>query len=250
MIILPAIDIIEGKPVRLYKGDYAQMETMEATVLELACVFEKEGAPFLHIVDLDGAKEGKLVNHKQIIEVVKRLSIPIEVGGGIRTLEDIAYYLDNGVERVILGTSAMEDEGLLIAALNKYGERIAVGVDFKDDYVYGRGWLQSSDLHYIDFSKYLEKLGVKTIIVTDISKDGTLEGPNLEMLTKLKKEVNIQIVASGGIKNLDDIKALNNLNLYGAITGKAMYHKTLNLKEAIQLTKGVCYVYKKNHSLP
>lgn len=239
MIILPAIDIIDGLPVRLYKGDYNQMESVEGTILDLAVVFEKEGAPFLHLVDLDGAKAGKLVNQKKIIEVAKTLSIPVEVGGGIRTLEDITYYLENGVERVILGTSAMEDENLLVTALAQYGERIAVGVDFKDDYVYGRGWLQSSDLHYIDFSKYLEKLGVKTIIVTDISKDGTLEGPNLEMLNRLKDEVSIQIVASGGIKSIDDIKALNDLKLYGAITGKAMYHKTLDLKEAIQLTKEV-----------
>ncbi|MDQ0359564.1 1-(5-phosphoribosyl)-5-[(5-phosphoribosylamino)methylideneamino]imidazole-4-carboxamide isomerase [Breznakia pachnodae] len=239
MIILPAIDIIDGLPVRLYKGDYNQMESVEGTILDLAVVFEKEGAPFLHLVDLDGAKTGKLVNHEKIIEVAKTLSIPVEVGGGIRTLEDITYYLENGVERVILGTSAMEDENLLVTALAQYGERIAVGVDFKDDYVYGRGWLQSSDLHYIDFSKYLEKLGVKTIIVTDISKDGTLEGPNLEMLNRLKDEVSIQIVASGGIKSIDDIRALNDLKLYGAITGKAMYHKTLDLKEAIQLTKEV-----------
>lgn len=239
MIILPAIDIIDGLPVRLYKGDYNQVESVDGTILELAVVFEKAGASFLHLVDLDGAKAGTLVNQKKIIEVAKTLSIPVEVGGGIRTLEDIAYYLENGVERVILGTSAMEDENLLVTALAEYGERIAVGVDFKDDYVYGRGWLQSSDLHYIDFSKYLEKLGVKTIIVTDISKDGTLEGPNLEMLNRLKDEVSIQIVASGGIKSIEDIKALSDLKLYGAITGKAMYHKTLDLQEAIQLTKEV-----------
>ena len=239
MIILPAIDIINGLPVRLYKGDYNQMESVEGTVLELAQIFEKKGAPFLHLVDLDGAKVGKLVNHKQMIEVAKTLLIPVEVGGGVRTMEDITFYLENGVQRVILGTSAMEDENLLVTALKTYGDKIAVGVDFKDDYVYGRGWLQSSNLHYIDFSKHLENLGVKTIIVTDISKDGTLEGPNLEMLMRLKSEVNINIIASGGIKNIDDIKALHNLELYGAITGKAMYHKTLDLEEAIALTMEV-----------
>lgn len=238
MIIIPAIDIIDGKPVRLYKGDYSKMEIVAEDILETAKSFEALGAGYVHLVDLDGAKKGELVNGDLIIEVVKALSIPVEVGGGIRTIETIEYLINNGVSRVILGTSAMEDEELLVKAIETFGDKIAVGIDCKDGYAYGRGWLEGSSLYYIDFAKRLEKLGVKNIIVTDISKDGTLEGPNVEMLEKLSKEVSIDITASGGIRDLDNIKELNNLNLYGAITGKAIYSNTLSLKDAIQFTKG------------
>ncbi|MDF9825642.1 phosphoribosylformimino-5-aminoimidazole carboxamide ribotide isomerase [Breznakia sp. PF5-3] len=238
MIILPAIDIIDSKPVRLYKGDYNQVEEVSGTVLEVAKTFETEGAQYLHIVDLDGAKDGSMVNKDLIIELVNQVTIPIEVGGGIRSMEAISYYLDHGVARIILGTSAIDNKDLLKEALEKYGDRIAVGIDFKDDYVYGRGWLEASNLHYVEFAKDLATLGVKTIIVTDISKDGTLEGPNVEMLKRLSKEVDINIIASGGIKDINDIKALNDIHVYGAITGKAMYHKTLDLKEALKISKG------------
>lgn len=233
MIILPAIDIINRQPVRLYQGDYAQKEVVGQSVLELAKKFEKEGASYLHLVDLDGAKEGVLTNQEVIVEVAEKLSIPVEIGGGIRSMESVSYYLNRGVSRVILGTSAMEDPAFLEAALAAYGDQIAVGIDCKDGYVYGRGWLEASSLYYIDFAKQLEAKGVKTVIVTDISKDGTLSGPNIDMLSKLKNEVSMNIVASGGIHVMDDIKALQALDLYGAISGKAMYHKTLNLKEAI-----------------
>lgn len=237
MIIIPAIDIINKQPVRLYQGDYNQKEVVGQSILDLALTFEKEGAKYLHLVDLDGAKEGSLMNQEVIVEVAKKLSIPIEIGGGIRTMESIDYYLDNGIDRVILGTSAMEDEALLQKAIAKYKERIAIGLDCKDGYVYGRGWLASSSLYYIDFAKELEKKGVKTIIVTDISKDGTLSGPNVEMLEKLSKEVNMNIVASGGIRDITHIKELKKIGVYGAITGKAMYHKTLDLKEAIKISE-------------
>lgn len=237
MIILPAIDILNKQPVRLYKGDYNQVEQVQASVLELAKTFEAEGASFLHVVDLDGAKHGSLVNKEVIVEVAQALSIPIEVGGGIRSIEAISYYLDHGVQRVILGTSAMEDEALLVEALAKYQDRIVVGVDFKDEYVYGRGWLEASKLHYLDFARYLEKMGVKTIIVTDISKDGTLEGVNTKMLLALQEVVSIDIIASGGIRDMEDIKRLKAIDVAGAITGKAMYHKTLDLKAAIAYTK-------------
>ncbi|NBK97933.1 MAG: 1-(5-phosphoribosyl)-5-[(5-phosphoribosylamino)methylideneamino]imidazole-4-carboxamide isomerase [Erysipelotrichia bacterium] len=238
MIIIPAIDIINHEPVRLYQGDYLQKEVVGQSVLELAKTFEKEGASYLHLVDLDGAKEGNLINQSLIVDVAKALSIPVEVGGGIRTMEAISYYLEQGVERVILGTSAMEDETLLTQAMAKYGKRIAVGIDCKDGYVYGRGWLEASHLHYLDFAKTLENKGVQTIIVTDITKDGTLSGPNVEMLKQLKESVSMDIVASGGIKDIEDIQALKQLGLYAAITGKAMYHKTLDLKSAISLCKG------------
>ena len=237
MIIIPAIDIIDGKPVRLYQGDYNKKEVVAEDILETAKSFEKLGASYVHLVDLDGAKKGQLVNGEAIIKVAKTLDIPVEVGGGIRNLETIDYLLTNGVSRVILGTSAMEDEEMLKTAVLKYKEKIAVGIDCKDGYAYGRGWLEGSSLYYIDFAKKLEKIGVKNVIVTDISKDGTLEGPNVEMLKKLSEEVNMDITASGGIRDIDNIKSLNDLNLYGAITGKAIYAKTLSLEEAIKVTK-------------
>lgn len=237
MQILPAIDIINKQPVRLYQGDYSQKEVVGKSVLEIAQTFVKEGATYLHLVDLDGAKEGSLINASLIVDIAKKLPIPVEVGGGIRSMEAISYYLNNGVDRVILGTSAMEDKALLQAALNEYKDKIAVGIDCKNGYVCGRGWLCESKLHYIEFAKYVEQLGVKTIIVTDITKDGTLSGSNVEMLETLKKHVQMNIIASGGIKDIEDIKALKKIGVYGAITGKAMYHKTLSLKAAIAVAK-------------
>lgn len=238
MIILPAIDIIDGKPVRLYQGDYNKKEIVAEDILETAISFENAGAEYLHLVDLDGAKKGEPVNGEVIIKVAKTLKIPVEIGGGIRNFETIKYYIENGISRVILGTSAMEDEGLLVKAVKEYGDKIAVGIDCKDGYAYGRGWLEGSSLYYIDFAKTLEKIGVKNVIVTDISKDGTLEGPNVEMLKELSEAVNMDITASGGIRDIDNIKDLNYLGLYGAITGKAIYANTLSLEEAIKLTKG------------
>lgn len=237
MIILPAIDIIDGKPVRLYQGDYNKKEIVAEDVLITAKSFQDAGAEYVHLVDLDGAKTGELVNKDVIVKVAQTLDIPVEIGGGIRRFETIKYYLENGISRVILGTSAMEDEELLVKAVKSYGDKIAVGIDCKDGYAYGRGWLEGSSLYYIDFAKKLEKLGVKNVIVTDISKDGTLEGPNVEMLKNLSEEVNMDITASGGIRDINNIKDLNDLGLYGAITGKAIYSNTLSLEEAIKLTK-------------
>lgn len=237
MIILPAIDIIDRKPVRLYQGDYAQKEIVGSSMMELAKNFEQSGAEYIHLVDLDGAKEGKRVNHEIILETAHALDVPVEVGGGIRTMAQIESYLENGIDRVILGTSAMEDPQLLQDALRRYGERIAVGIDCRDGLVYGRGWLEASELHYITFAKQLEEMGVQTVIVTDISKDGTLSGPNTDMLAALKEQSGMRIIASGGIRSIEDIAALKQLGLYGAITGKAMYHGTLDLKAAISLCR-------------
>lgn len=237
MIILPAIDIIDRKPVRLYQGDYAQKEIVGSSVMELAKNFEQSGAEYIHLVDLDGAKEGKRVNHEIILETAHALDVSVEVGGGIRTMAQIESYLENGIDRVILGTSAMEDPQLLQDALRRYGERIAVGIDCRDGLVYGRGWLEASELHYITFAKQLEEMGVQTVIVTDISKDGTLSGPNTDMLAALKEQSGMRIIASGGIRSIKDIAALKQLGLYGAITGKAMYHGTLDLKAAISLCR-------------
>lgn len=238
MIIIPAIDIIDGKPVRLYQGDYNKKEIVAEDILETAKKFESLGAEYIHLVDLDGAKKGELVNGEVIIKVANSVNVPVEVGGGIRTFETIKYLIDNGVSRVILGTSAMEDEELVKKAIAAYKDKIAVGIDCKDGYACGRGWLEKSSLYYIDFAKKLKELGVETVIVTDISKDGTLEGPNVEMLKKLKDEVDINITASGGIRDIKNIKDLNDMDIYGAITGKAIYAETLSLEDAIKLSKG------------
>ena len=237
MIILPEIDIINGKPVRLYQGDYQKMEQVADSILDTALQFEKEGAQYVHMVDLDGAKEGKKINQAIICETAQKLSIPVEVGGGIRSMEDVDFYLQNGVSRVILGTAAIENPDFLNAAIQKYGCKIAVGIDCLDGYVKTRGWLVDSKLHYLDFAKMMEQAGVETIIVTDISKDGTMSGPNVDMLIEIMKCTNLQVIASGGIKDISHIQKCLDASCYGAITGKAMYAKTLSLPEAIALAQ-------------
>ncbi len=237
MIILPAIDLIGGQCVRLYQGDYAQKEVVAASVEDTIQAFTQAGAEWIHMVDLDGAKSGKKENADVIVSMVQKTSANIEVGGGIRTMEDISFYLEHGIKRVILGTAAINNPELLQEALEKYGDKIAVGMDCKDGYACASGWLERSDLFYIDFAKRLADIGVKNIIFTDISKDGTMNGPNLEMLKNLKNSSNVDITASGGIKNMEHIRQLKDLDVYGAITGKAMYAGTLNLQEAIQLCR-------------
>ena len=239
MIILPAIDIIDQAPVRLYQGDYDKKEVVGESVLEIAQMFESANADYIHLVDLDGAKEGEKKNASLICQVAQTVSTPCEVGGGIRSMEDISFYLEQGVSRVILGTAAINDPDLLKEAIKKYGDKIAVGMDCKNGYVCGSGWLEDSEYYYLDFAKKMEEMGVSTIIFTDISKDGTLMGPNLEMLKALKGAVSMNITASGGIRDMSHIKELNDLDLYGAITGKAIYADTLDLKEAITYSKGV-----------
>lgn len=240
MIILPAIDIIDGKPVRLFQGDYAKKEVVASSVLETARSFEEAGAEFVHLVDLDGARAGSGQNRDLIVQTAQSLSVPVEVGGGIRTMETIRDYLENGVERVILGTAALENPALLEEALQSYGERIAVGLDCREGKVSVSGWLNDSNADYLEFAEKMERMGVKTIIFTDISRDGTLSGPNLEMLKALQQRVGLQIIASGGIKDLEHIGQLAGLDLYGAITGKAMYAGTLDLVQAIERGKKPC----------
>ena len=237
MIILPAIDMMGGLPVRLYQGAYESAAQVADDVLKTALSFEQAGAEWIHMVDLDGAKTGKKENAQKIVEVAQNVRIPIEVGGGIRSMEDIEWYLDRGVARVILGTAAIENKDLLKEAVSRYSEKIAVGIDCKDGIPQARGWLTSSTCNYVDFAKELEKTGVSTIIVTDIAKDGTLQGPNLEMLKTLQENVAMQIIASGGVADLSHIEALAKMNLYGAITGKAVYGGTLDLKQAIACGK-------------
>lgn len=241
MIILPAIDIINGKPVRLYQGDYQKMEQVADSILDTALTFEKLGARYLHMVDLDGAKEGKKINQSIICETAQKLAIPVEVGGGIRSMEDVDFYLQNGVSRVILGTAAIENMDFLKEAVEKYGAKIAVGIDCLNGYVKTRGWLVDSQIHYLDFAKQMEAVGVETIIVTDISKDGTMSGPNVDMLVEIMNCTNLHVIASGGIKDLSHIQKCLDANCYGAITGKAMYANTLSLPEALALCQDDCH---------
>lgn len=237
MKVIPAIDIIDGKAVRLYKGDYNKKEVVDNDVLKRAVEFEQAGADIIHIVDLDGAKEGTTVNKTLILEIAKEVKTPIEVGGGIRTLEDIEEYLNGGVYRVILGTAAINDKNMLMNAVKKHGEKVCVGIDVKNGVVCGNGWLEESDRELIEFGKELKSLGVKSFIVTDISKDGTLQGTNIELMKTFSENVTRNVTASGGIKDINDVKNLIPLNIEGVIIGKAIYSGNLNLKEAVKITR-------------
>ena len=237
MIILPAIDILGGKCVRLTKGKYETAETVAADPIETALEFERNGAEFIHMVDLDGARSGKVINDFIYEEIAKKVHIPLEVGGGIRDMETIEKYLFHGITRVIIGSAALTNPELVKHAVDKFGERIAVGIDALDGKVRTSGWLENSDVDYIELAKMMKKSGVDCVIFTDISKDGTLAGPNFEQLDCLKKSVDIKIIASGGIKNCQHIKQLAEMDLYGAICGKSIYSGNLSLREAIQIGK-------------
>lgn len=237
MIIIPAVDMINGAPVRLYQGDYEKKEVVADSVLDTILSFQNSGAEYVHMVDLDGARSGRRENSSLITEAARLLKIPVEAGGGIRTFEDVSYYIENGVARVILGTAAVRDEELLKKALKHYGDRIAVGMDCRDGYVSTAGWLQDSSCMYLDFAGKMEKLGVTTLIFTDISRDGTLSGPNFEMLDSLQQSCGCNIIASGGIHSLEDIARLAEMNLYGAIVGKAIYSGAVDLRAAIETAR-------------
>ncbi len=235
MLVLPAIDIINGTCVRLMKGDYSTAEKVAENILDTAKSFEKAGAKFMHMVDLDGAKEGKRLNSEVILDVRKNCDIKIEVGGGIRTMESVEYYLENGIDRVILGSAAIKNPEFVKEAVNKYAEKIAVGIDAKNGFVSAEGWTDTSEINFIDLAKQMEAIGVQYIIFTDISKDGMLSGPNLTMLDELKAAVKCKIIASGGVATLKDIINLTDLDIYGAICGKAIYSGSLDLAQAIEV---------------
>lgn len=241
MLLIPAIDLKNGEAVRLYKGDYNQKTVYSSSPDEIAKSFEEMGADYLHVVDLDGAKDAKATNLKTIKKIRNSISIPMELGGGIRNMETVDLYLNEvGVNRVILGTAAINDPKFLKAALKKYGpQRIVVGVDIKDGYVSTSGWLETSEVYYIDFLKDLESIGVKIIVCTDISKDGTLTGPSFDVYQKIKENTNLDFVVSGGVKDKEDIYKVNELGYYGCIVGKAYYEGKIDLKEVIScLQKG------------
>lgn len=235
MIIIPAIDIIGGKAVRLYQGDYDKKEFVGSNIFDIAKKFEEDGAEYIHLVDLDGAKSGRIINKKTIIKIAKELKIPIEVGGGIRNYNDIEELINHGVSRIILGTVALEDEKFVSEAIKKFGSKIAVGVDCKNGYICTNGWFKESNVKYIDFSKRMKKIGVENIILTDISKDGTLTGVNTYMIKELKENVDINITASGGVRDYNDIRRLKDLDIYGVIVGKALYSGNIELREAIDM---------------
>lgn len=233
MIILPAIDIKDGQCVRLLKGDFSTTERVAEDPIQTALGFRVAGAQFIHMVDLDGAVQKRPVNSAVFESVVKATGLKIEVGGGIRNMESVEGYLSRGVERVILGSVALSNPEFVREAVKKYGHRIAVGIDARNRMVSADGWLADSDVDFITLAKQMEQIGVKTLIFTDISKDGTLSGPNLEQLREINEAVSCDIVASGGVAVLEDIRALRALGLYGAICGKSIYKGTLDLAAAI-----------------
>ena len=237
MNIFPAIDLFDKKAVRLYKGDYQNMTVYSDNPIEIAIDFKNSGAKYMHVVDLEGAKTGETPNIDVIKKLVSATDMFVEVGGGIRSMEVIDRYISAGVSRVILGTSAVTDREFLMTALAKYGEKVAVGVDIKDGKVAIKGWTEKSDLDGFAFCKSMQDLGVKTIICTDISKDGAMMGANHELYKRLKDELDIFVVASGGVSSLDDVKRLREIDLYGAIIGKAYYTKSIDLKDAIKVAK-------------
>lgn len=238
MNLFPAIDLIGGKAVRLVKGDYDQVTVYSDSPVKVAKYFEECGAKYIHVVDLEGARDGTLSNIDTIKDIIENTSLFVEVGGGIRSMETVAKYIEAGAQRVIIGTAAVTDPEFLRNAVQKYGKKIAVGVDIKDGFVAIKGWKETSALACFDFCEQLADLGVDTIICTDISKDGLLAGTNLELYAELSARFNMNITASGGVSTLEDVKRLAKMNMYGAILGKAIYTGNIDLTEALAVSGG------------
>lgn len=237
MHIFPAIDLFGGKAVRLFKGDYNQMTVYSDNPLNVARDFEQCGAQYLHVVDLEGAKSGGTPNIETIKNIIQNTNLFVEVGGGIRSMETAKAYIDAGVGRVILGTAAVTDETFLKSAVLAFGEKVAVGVDLKDGYVAIKGWTEKSAYSGMDFCKRMQDLGVKTIICTDISKDGAMKGTNLALYKTLSESLSLNLIASGGVSDISDVENLSAMGIYGAIIGKAYYTGAIDLKQAIEVAK-------------
>ena len=237
MNIFPAIDLFDKKAVRLFKGNYSQMTVYSDNPIEIARDFEKHGAKYIHMVELEGAKDGTTPNIDVVADIAKNTSLFVEIGGGIRSMAIVEEYFNAGVSRVILGTSAVTDEEFLINAVRKYGDKIAVGADVRDGFIAIKGWLEKSAYTLDAFFEKMQKIGVKTIICTDISKDGAMKGTNLQMYRELSRKYSLDIVASGGVSSIDDIIELRKMELYGAIIGKAYYTGAIRLDEAIEVAK-------------
>ena len=233
MIILPAIDIKDGECVRLYRGDYATAERVADSYMDTVRAFEEAGASWVHMVDLNGAKDAAQVNRDIFLDVAKHSPLSVELGGGIRGLDAVEGYLSGGIARVILGSAAVKNPQLVKDAVAEYGDRIAVGIDAKEGMVAVEGWLDTSEVHYLDLARRMVDVGVRHIIFTDIARDGTLEGPNLEQLRAIAAAADCNIIASGGIRDIGDIRQLRACGLYGAICGKSIYQGTLDLREAL-----------------
>lgn len=238
MILLPAIDLYEKKVVRLTRGDYAQMTVYNDDPVAQAKLFQDAGAQWLHTVDLEGAKDGSTPNYSVIEAICKDTNLKVEIGGGIRSLDTIQKYLDAGVERVILGTKAVTDPAFLEESLDKFGSHIAVGVDIKDGKIAIKGWLETAQDSVEDFFTKLCKLGVSTVICTDVSKDGMLAGTNVDLYRQLSQKFSLDLIASGGVSSQEDLIRLKELGLYGAILGKALYTGALDLKAALREMEG------------
>ena len=238
MTILPAIDLLGGQAVRLYQGDYDKVTVYDPDPVNTVRKFEKAGAKVLHLVDLEGAKYGETTNLPTIRRITAETGLFVEVGGGIRNMETVKQYLDAGVGRVILGTAAATDPAFTAEAVKTYGERIAVGADLKDGKVAIKGWLETTGETGEAFFQRMQDLGVKTIICTDISRDGAMRGTNLELYAQLAKTYSMDIIASGGVSSLEDIRALKASGVAGAIIGKAYYTGAIDLQEAIALADG------------
>ena len=237
MIVIPAIDIMNGCCVRLVRGDYGTAYKVARDAVHTAHEFERAGAEWLHIVDLNGAIATEPVNTDLVLKILASSKLKVEIGGGIRRMETIDFYFDKGVSRVILGSAAINNPKLVEEAVKKYGDRIAVGIDAHDGMVAAEGWTETSSVNYLDLGKRMDAIGVQYIIFTDISRDGTLSGPNFAQLDLLNRAVSCHVVASGGVSSLKDIVTLADLNLYGAICGKAIYSGDLSLRQAIALCR-------------
>ena len=234
MILFPAIDIVGGKAVRLFKGNYDQMTVYSDRPAEIALDFKACGATHIHIVDLEGARDGGTPNLDTVLDIKKQSGLFCEIGGGIRSMEVVDRYLNAGIDRVILGTAAINDEAFLKKAVEKYGARIAVGADIKDGYIAVKGWLERSTVTADEFFENMQNLGVQTIICTDISKDGAMQGTNLSLYRTMSRRYRVDITASGGVSSMDDVLALKDMDLYGAIIGKAYYTGAIDLRKAVQ----------------
>lgn len=237
MYIFPAIDLYEGKAVRLLRGEYDKMTVYSENPIEIAYDFVSKGATHIHMVDLEGARDGSTPNIDIVSRVAKETDLFVEIGGGIRNMDVVDAYIGAGIDRVILGTAAVKDSDFVKAAVDKYGDKIAVGADIKDGYVAIKGWTEKSRFTCFEFCERMQSLGVKTLICTDVSKDGAMQGTNRELYRELSEKFRMQIVASGGVSTIDDIKALASMNLYGAIVGKAYYTNAISLEEAIEVAK-------------
>lgn len=237
MIIFPAIDLYEGKAVRLLKGDYDKMTVYSDNPASVAAEFRNMGATHIHLVDLEGAKNGTTPNIETVRKIKAECGLFTEIGGGVRSMETVEAYIGAGIDGVILGTAAVTDEKFLVDAIKEYGGRIAVGADIKDGRVAIKGWTEKSEYSCFDFFDKMQKIGVETVICTDVSKDGAMQGTNVELYRELSEKFSINICASGGVSSIDDVRRLRSLDLYGAIIGKAYYTGAVSLKEAIEVAK-------------